>query len=135
MLNVLMLTRRCHRALVVCLAAFVLAAQACEKVPLFAPTGSTITLTAPANALSANGTLTIPAQVLEAPGTPPHSGTHVNITTTLGRVEPSDVTTDASGRATAMFVAGGANGTATITAVSGGATTGANGGLKIAVGT
>jgi adhesin/invasin len=45
------------------------------------------------------------------------------------------VTTDASGRATAMFVAGGANGTATITAVSGGATTGANGGLKISVGT
>jgi hypothetical protein len=119
----------------VCLLALLLAASACEKVPLLAPTGSTITLTASTNALSVNGALVVTAQVLEAAGTPPHSGTHVTFTTTIGRMEPAEVTTDAGGRATATFFAGGINGTATITAVSGGATTGTNGALKIAVGT
>lgn len=136
MFNVLMLTRRLHRAPVaVCLFATALAAWACEKVPLLAPSGSTITLTAATNALSANGTVTLIAQVLEAAGTPPHSGTHVTFTTTLGRVEPSEVKTDVGGRATATFMANGSNGTATITAVSGGATTGSAGALKISVGT
>lgn len=107
----------------------------CEKVPLLAPTGSTITLTASATALSANGTTTIIAQVLEVAGTPPHSGTHVTFTTTLGRIDPADVSTDIGGRAVVTFTAGGANGTATISALSGGATTGAEGALKIAVGT
>lgn len=136
MFNVLMLTCRLYRAPVaVCLFAVALAAPACEKVPLLAPSGSTITLTAATNALSANGTVTVIAQVLEAAGTPPHSGTHVTFTTTLGRVEPSEVKTDVGGRATATFVANGSNGTATITAVSGGATTGSAGALKISVGT
>ena len=123
-----MLSRRLHDALVaVCLLALAFAAPACEKVPLVAPSGSTITLTAATNALSANGTITIVAQVLEAAGTPPHSGTHVTFTTTLGRIDPPEVKTDVSGRATATFIAGGSNGTATITAVSGGATTGSTG--------
>ena len=136
MFNVLMLTRRSNRALVVvCLAALSLAAPACEKVPLLAPSGSTITLTASTTALSANGTMTIIAQVLEAAGTPPHSGTRITFTTTIGRIEPSEVNTDVGGRAQVTFVAGGSNGTATITAVSGGATTGTEGALKIAVGT
>lgn len=136
MFNVLMLTRRSNRALVVvCLAAFSLAAPACEKVPLLAPSGSTITLTASTTALSANGTMTITAQLLEAAGTPPHSGTRITFTTTIGRVEPSEVDTDVGGRAKVTFIAGGSNGTATITAVSGGATTGSEGALKIAVGT
>jgi len=136
MFNVLMLTRRSNRALVVvCLAALFLAAPACERVPLLAPSGSTITLTASTTALSANGTLTITAQVLEAAGTPPHSGTRITFTTTIGHIEPAEVDTDVSGRAQATFVAGGSNGTATITAVSGGATTGSEGALKIAVGT
>src|SRR3954464_15768973 len=88
--------------------------SACEKVPLLAPTGSIITLTASTTALSANGTTTIIAQVLEPAGTPPHSGTHVTFSTTLGKVEPSETTTDINGRVTVTFVAGGANGTATI---------------------
>lgn len=80
MFNVLMLTRRLHRAPVaVCLFAVGLAVPACEKVPLLAPSGSTITLTAATNALSANGTVTLIAQVLEAAGTPPHSGTHPHV--------------------------------------------------------
>lgn len=114
------------------LAAFSL--TSCEKVPLLAPTGSTITLTASTNVLSANGTLTIIAQVLESAGTPPHSGTRVTFTTSLGRLEPAEASTDVGGRVTVTFVAGGANGTATISAVSGGATTGTNGALRIAIG-
>ena len=108
---------------------------ACEKVPLLAPTGSTITLTTTATALSANGTAPVLAQVLEASGFPPHSGTHVTFVTTLGQLQPSDAETDVNGQVTATFLAGGSNGTATITAVSGGATTGSAGALKIFVGT
>jgi Big-like domain-containing protein/PKD domain-containing protein len=108
---------------------------ACQKVPLLAPTGSTITLTATTNALSANGSIPIVAQVIEAAGTPPHSGTHVTFVTTLGQIQPSEAETDVNGQVSATFTAGGSNGTATITAISGGASTGATGGLKIFVGT
>ena len=111
-----------------------LVAAACEKVPLLAPSGSTISLVATTNALPSNGSMTIVAQVLESAGMPPHSGTLVTFTSTLGRVEPGQVETDASGRATVTFLAGSASGTATISAASGGASTGANGALKIAVG-
>lgn len=109
--------------------------SACEKVPLVAPTGSTITLTAATRVLSSTGTTTVIAQIIEAAGTPPHSGTHVTFTTTLGRIEPSEAVTDINGRATATFIPDGANGTATIGALSGGATTGEDGALTIAVGT
>ncbi len=111
-----------------------LAAVACEKVPLLAPSGSSIVLTAPTNALAANGSAEIVAQVLEAAGTPPHSGTQVTFTTTLGRVEPSEASTDANGRVTVKFTPNGTSGTAVITAASGGATTGSTGALRIAVG-
>ncbi len=108
-------------AVAVCLAALFL--TACEKVPLLAPTGSSITLTTATSALPANGTATIIAQVLEAAGTPPHSGTRITFTTTLGTIEPSEASTDISGRATVTFRAGGASGIAIIAAASGGATT------------
>jgi adhesin/invasin len=109
--------------------------SACEKVPLLAPAGSTITLTASTNALPANGATDIIAQVLEAAGTPPHSGTLITFTTTLGVIEPSEARTDIGGRVVVKFRAGGSNGNATIVASSGGATTGTNGAIKIAVGT
>lgn len=129
-------TRRASNALPVIIGfASVLVAAACEKVPLLAPSGSTITLTASTNALPANGSTDVVAQLLEASGTPPHSGTQVTFTTTLGTIQPSEARTDVNGRVVVKFVAGGANGNATITAFSGGATTGANGAVKIAVGT
>src|SRR5690348_5244618 len=103
---------------------------ACEKVPLVAPTGSTIILTAPTTIVSTTDSIEIVAQVIEAAGTPPHSGTHVTFATTLGRIEPSDAVTDTTGRASARFSPNGATGTATITATSGGASTG-NNGLKV----
>jgi hypothetical protein len=112
-----------------------LSMASCEKVPLLAPTGSTITLTAQTNALPVNGITDIIGQVMEAAGTPPHSGTVITFTTTLGSIEPAEARTDAGGRVVVKFVAGSGNGTATIVATSGGASTGANGAVKIAVGT
>src|SRR5690349_11471312 len=75
----------------------------CEKVPLLAPTGSTITLTAGSTALPIGGATTLIAQVIEASGQPPHDGTLVIFTTTLGTVQPSQATTDINGRVTVMF--------------------------------
>src|SRR5918996_874291 len=96
-----------------------LAAVACEKVPLLAPSGSTITLTAATNALSVNGTADIIAQLIEPSGTPPHSGTRIIFTTTLGTIQPSEAETDINGRAVVKFLAGTANGNAVISASSG----------------
>ena len=78
---------------------------ACQKVPLLAPTGSTIVLTATTTAISANGTTPIVAQVLENAGTPPHEGTQVTFTTTLGSLDPQEALTDANGQVTTMFLA------------------------------
>jgi adhesin/invasin len=110
-------------------------AAMCQRVPLLAPSGSTITLTTSTTALAVNGSTDVIAQVLEPSGTPPQNGTHVSFTTTLGTVQPSDAETDVNGRVQVKFLAGTANGTATITAISGGATTGTAGAIRIAVGT
>jgi Big-like domain-containing protein/PKD domain-containing protein len=116
------------------LSALLVFETACQKVPLLAPSGSVITLTSTATVLPFNGTTTIAAQVIEAAGTPPHSGTHVTFTTTLGTIQPSDAETDSSGIARATFSAGAQSGTATINAISGGSSVGANGAVKILVG-
>src|SRR5712692_5698908 len=100
--------------------AVLLLAGACQKVPLLAPTGSTIILTASANALPTNATADLTAQVLEASANPPHSGTLITFTTTLGAIEPSEARTDVNGRVIVKFSSGLANGTATIVASSGG---------------
>src|SRR5262245_13175494 len=108
--------------------------SACQKVPLLAPSGSTITLTASTTALPVNGTAQLIAQVIEPSGTPPHNDTQITFTTTLGRVEPAEALTDINGRVLVTFKAGTENGTATITAISGGAS-GTGSSVKIAVGT
>ena len=106
---------------------------ACSRVPLLAPSGSSISLTTAQTVVPINGSATITAQVLESAGTAPQAGTHVTFSTSLGTVQPSDATTDSSGRASAIFTST-SSGTATITAISGGASTGSNGALKILVG-
>ena len=116
---------------VVCAA---LSALSCEKVPLLAPSGSTITLSTATSALGFNGTADVSAQVLEAAGTPPHSGTHITFSTNLGSVEPAEVQTDVNGRATTRFFAGTSSGIATIIATSGGASVAAANAVKILVG-
>lgn len=106
----------------------------CQRVPLLAPSGSTITLTSAATALPLNGTAEIIAQVIEPAGTPPSHGTLITFTTTLGAVQPFAAETDINGRVIVRFVAGTSSGTATITASSGGANVGTAGAIKIAVG-
>ena len=109
-------------------------AAACQRVPLLAPSGSTITLTSSATTLPLNGTAEILANILELSGTPPHAGTHITFTTSLGSVEPFETETDINGRVRVTFNAGSSSGTATITAASGGASVSSTGALKIAIG-
>jgi len=132
MVSAFMISRRHLAALFVVPAIAFLVEAACNRVPLLAPSGSSITLTTATSILPVNGSATIIAQVVESAGTAPQAGTHVTFTTSLGTIQPSDATTDSSGRATAVFTSS-ASGSATITAISGGATTGTNG-LRILVG-
>ena len=93
---------------------------ACDKVPLFAPTSSTITVSAPTRLLASGGSTEITAFVLEQSGTPVQNGTTVRFTTTLGRVEPAEALT-LNGLASTVFFADGASGVAEVRAISGSA--------------
>src|SRR5438270_131121 len=136
MLSIPMIPYRLSRALrTALLLSVALLPAACQKVPLLAPSGSIITLTASTTALPVNGTAQLIAQVIEAAGTPPHSGTQVTFTTTLGTIEPAEALTNANGQVIVTFKAGTANGTAMISAISGGASSSAASAVKIAVGT
>jgi len=134
MLKILNIARLHGIVLSVALSGSIVFASGCERVPLFAPNGSTMTLTASATALSLNGTAQLTAAVIEASGNPPHSGTHIVFTTTLGSIQPPEADTDINGRATVTFQAGSTSGTASITASSGGASVTAANAVKIAVG-
>src|SRR2546427_1293891 len=134
MVSVFMISRRRLATLVVVPAVLFLIETACNRVPLLAPSGSSITLTSATSVLPIGGSATIIAQVVENAGSAPQAGTHVTFSTSLGTIQPADVETDTSGRATAVFTSS-SSGTATIIAISGSATTGTNGALKILVGT
>ncbi len=94
----------------------------CQKSPLFAPTGATITLSSNSLIMPVNGTAQITATVVESGGTAVSNGTTVTFTTTLGSFVSNTATTNA-GRAVVTFNAGSQSGTATITAFSGAAGT------------
>lgn len=95
-------------------------APACDKVPLTAPTGSTITLYVSSTTVPLNGSTDVTAVVTESAGTPVHNGTHVTFTTSLGSIEPSEAQTQ-SGKVTVRFSAGTRSGEAEVSAVSGAA--------------
>ena len=97
-----------------------LAAVACDKVPLTAPLDSTITLAVSTTTIGLNGTAEVVASVTEPAGTPVHDGTTVMFTASVGIVEPREARTE-GGVARATFRAGSSSGTATITAFSGSA--------------
>jgi hypothetical protein len=105
------------------LAAVVVGAAACEKVPLLAPSASTISIAAQSRTLAPGGRTEVTATVVESGGTPVHNGTLVRFTASLGRVEPAEVETR-GGVATTTFIAGDASGTAQIRASSGAASGG-----------
>lgn len=112
--------RVCHLGLVAL--AFVVAA--CSKVPLVAPTNSTITLTAGTRTLATGGNTTLSAFVNESSGSVVQNGTTVHFATTLGHVDPVDALTK-DGMATTTFYADSASGVAEIRAISGSAGGGA----------
>ena len=121
------MTRRCTRGrwwpvaaaagLAVCLAAA--AATSCDKMPLAAPTDSTITLFANSTTVGLNGSIEITATVIESAGTPVQNGTVVTFTTTLGTIEPNEARTN-NGKVTVKLLAGTRSGTAEVRAFSGG---------------
>ncbi len=98
-------------------------AASCDRVPLTAPTESTIQLFSTAPSVPLNGSTDLVATITEQAGTPVPDGTLVSFTTTLGRLEPSETRTD-NGKATVKLMAGTQSGTATVTAFSGAATGG-----------
>src|SRR5947208_11013944 len=115
--------RRPSKNLVVCAALFVAGAAGaagCNKVPLLAPSGSTVTLSTNTPIVQANGTAEIRATVLESSGTPVQNGTTVTFSTNLGSVSPTDARTF-NGVATTQFIPNGQSGTAKIIATSGNA--------------
>jgi hypothetical protein len=114
-----------------------LSGAACNRVPLTAPSGTSITLIAATNTLPVNGSTDVTAVLIEGGqstnggnnggttvtpgvGTPVQNGTHVTFTTTIGRMEPAEAQTNA-GKAVAKLIGDGRSGTATITAISGAA--------------
>lgn len=135
MVTVLMVSRLLfNAALGVALVLAGLTTASCEKVPLLAPSGSSITLTVASTALPVNGTTDIIAQIIEASGNAPHSGTRVTFTTNLGRIEPAEAETDISGRAIARFIAGNTSGTASIGAISGGTSVSGTNAVRVLIG-
>lgn len=105
---------------IIFLVALSAAAIACDKLPLLAPTNSTITLFAASNTVQANGSTTLTATILESSGTPVQNGTLVSFTTTVGQISPSEARTQ-NGKVTVMFAGSGQSGEAQIQANSGGA--------------
>jgi adhesin/invasin len=120
-----------------------LVAAACDKVPLLAPTSSTIILTASTTFVPVFGTATVTAAVTESAGTPVQNGTVVTFTSSFGTIDPVEARTE-NGKASVRFIAGGQSGTAQIGAFSGGVragpsgasggTGGTGGGVEIKVG-
>ena len=93
----------------------------CDKMPLAAPTESTITLYASSTTVGLNGSVDITATVIESAGTPVQNGTVVTFTTTLGTIEPLEARTN-NGKATVKLLSGTKSGTAEVRAFSGGTT-------------
>ena len=108
-------------ALAACLTATGLVS--CDKMPLAAPTDSTITLYAGSTTVGLNGAIDITATVIESGGTPVQNGTVVTFTTTLGAIEPNEARTN-NGKVVVKFLAGTKSGTAEVRAFSGGISSG-----------
>jgi PKD repeat protein len=97
-----------------------LACISCDKVPLLAPTNSTVTIDAQSRVLPTGGSTTVTATVIESGGTPVQNGTLVRFSATLGRLDPVEAQTR-NGIATTTFFAGDDSGIAEVRATSGGA--------------
>jgi PKD repeat protein len=92
----------------------------CDRVPLLAPTNSTVTIDAQSRVVPIGGSTEVTATVIESSGTPVQNGTVVRFTATLGRVDPVEAQTR-NGIAVTTFFAGNDSGMAEVRATSGGA--------------
>jgi len=92
----------------------------CTRMPLTAPTKSTIQVFSSAPTVPLNGSVDVVASVTEQSGTPVQNGTLVTFTSTLGSIDPAEARTQ-NGKVTVKFTAGNQSGTATVTALSGAA--------------
>src|SRR5262245_55294913 len=111
-----MMSNRIYIALVLAAAVCV----SCDKAPLTAPVGSTLTINAGSTVVPIGGSTEVLATVIEQSGTTVHDGTTVLFTTTLGRLDPPDPQTH-NGIAVTTFFAGDTSGLAEVRATSGGA--------------
>ncbi len=100
-----------------------LAVGACNKVPLLAPSSSTISVSAGTSTLPLGGSTEITAFVAESSGTPVQNGTTVTFRASMGSLSETTVQTR-NGFATTTFSAGNSSGIAEIRATSGGIGTG-----------
>ena len=123
-----------------CAALLALVATGCDKVPLTAPTGSSVFISTASTFVPTGGTTQVTAFVSESGGTQVQNGTMVHFSTNLGRMDPVDVQTT-NGYAVTTFVAGDASGVAQVKANSGsiggatsGDTTGTSNMVEITVG-
>jgi len=103
----------------VCATLAAIAAVACDTMPLTAPSGSALTISAGSTFVDPGGTTQITAYVVESSVTAVQNGTTVHFATNLGHVDPVDALTT-NGYAVATFMAGDSSGVADITATSGG---------------
>jgi hypothetical protein len=104
---------------VVLLALAQLIVVACDKMPLAAPSGSSVTLRTATEMVPLGGSTEVTASVFESGGTPVQNGTIVRFTTNLGRLDPVEAQTR-NGLAVTTFLAGDTSGQATVRAISGG---------------
>jgi Big-like domain-containing protein/PKD domain-containing protein len=109
-----------RRSLAVFVAFAVCAAVGCEKVPLLAPTQSTVTLQINTTTVPINGSAEVLATVTEQAGTPVQNGTSVTFTASFGTMDPAEARTE-NGIARSTFRAGVQSGTAKVGAFSGAA--------------
>jgi hypothetical protein len=95
---------------------------ACDRVTPVAPVGSTITLSVNPTRIDAEGeSALITIIVRKEDGTPVNPGTQVNVSTTLGVVDPEVAFTDETGVAKSELQGDGRIGVATVSATTGAA--------------
>ena len=95
---------------------------ACDRVTPVAPVGSTITISVNPSRIDATGeTATVTIIVRKEDGTPVNPGTQVNVSTTLGSLDPEVAFTDETGVANSVLAGDGRIGMATVSATTGAA--------------
>jgi hypothetical protein len=90
----------------------------CDKVAPTAPTGTILTASANPSQVGANGSSTITIVGRKPDGTPLNEGTEIRLSVDIGTINPTAVSVDSSGAATATFRADGRFGTAKVMATA-----------------